>query len=96
VDPCDRVAAALSRRIDATMTYPRWAEEMNVSGVVRLTLGVGRDGRPRGIRVTGTSGDTRLDRYAMDTARAVTGLPDGCSRPISIPVTFRINRSARR
>ncbi len=95
-DPCEHVAAALRSRIEAIKTYPRWAQAMNITGTVRLTMRIGQDGRPRGVRVVGSSGHSRLDHHATDTARRVGGLPSGCRRPVSIPIRFDVVRSRRR
>ena len=94
-DPCESIAASLRSRIEAIKTYPRWAEAMNITGTVRLSMRIGQDGSPRGVRVVGTSGHSRLDRHAQDIARRVAGLPSDCRRPISIPLRFNVVRSRR-
>jgi TonB family protein len=69
---------------------------MNLTGRLNLSFRVGNDGRPRGIRVSGSTGHGGLDRYARDTARSLGGLPTGCSRQITFSVRFDLRRSSRR
>jgi TonB family protein len=90
-DVCPVVAAALSRRLGAA-AYPEWAGDLGLDGQLRLSLRVGQDGRPRGVRVERSSGDAGLDRYAATAARQIAGLPPGCSQAIVVPVRFQRRR----
>lgn len=85
---CRAAATAVSRQLRSVAPYPSWANSMGLEGQVLLNLRIGRDGRARGVRITQTSGYSRLDRYAINGARRLTGLPQGCSRPISVPIRF--------
>lgn len=88
-DGCREAAIALARRARATLSYPRWAEQMRLEGVVELTLEIGHDGNPRGLRVARSTGSEALDRYALQNVRRLRGLPTGCQRRIRIPVRIR-------
>jgi TonB family protein len=82
----------MSRRLRVAAPYPEWARDLGLEGQLQITLRVGLDGRPRGVRLERSSGDDGLDRYALAAARQVAGLPPGCGQPISIPISFRARR----
>lgn len=88
-DTCRQVADVLVRRLHVAAPYPSWARSVGLEGRLELTLRVGRDGHPRGVRVVRSSGHEGLDRYALSAARGLGGLPEGCPRSINIPVTYR-------
>ncbi len=88
-DSCQEVGTLLSRRLRTAAPYPSWALRMGIEGSIRLSLRIGRDGRPRGIRVVSTSGHDELDRHVLSAARQVTGLPQGCQRLIIVPFTYQ-------
>ncbi len=51
-------------------TYPQWAEEQGIMGVVRIYFTVGQDGLVRSnLRIDKTTGNQELDRLAIDALR---------------------------
>jgi len=85
---CTAAARAVHSQLSRLPT-PRWAGSLGVQGTVRLSLRVGQDGRARGVRVLGSSGNAALDRHIRDGARGIASLP-ACRRPIEVPVTLSL------
>jgi TonB family protein len=88
-DPCDDLRVSFARRLHEVAPYPRWAQRLHLEGRLRLTFRIGRDGQPRGVRVVSGSGHDGLDRYALDAARRVAGLPAECAGPVVVSVVYR-------
>lgn len=79
---------------DAAPDYPDSAREDGVSGSVTVSYTVNGDGRVEGVRVTRSSGDSRLDRAATAAARRWRYKPavqDGQPRSVKWRRTLRFD-----
>ncbi len=89
-------AGAVARRLVQDQRYPSEALRRALQGTVRIDLTIGRDGRVRAVRVTGSSGHPVLDEAAIFRGRTVEGLPPpppllrGREFHLALPVTFRL------
>ena len=89
-------AGAVARRLVQDQHYPSEALRRALQGTVRIDLTIGRDGRVRAVRVTGSSGHPVLDEAAIYRGRTVEGLPPpppllrGREFHLALPVTFRL------
>jgi periplasmic protein TonB len=68
-------AAAVRAAIAREQAYPPRARERGITGAPGLRVTVGRDGRLRGVAVTGPSGSALLDAAAVAAVRAVGRFP---------------------
>jgi len=85
-DPCRPALTALSSGL-SQLDFPAWMRGLGLGGTVRVALRIGRDGRPRGVRVARSSGDQGLDRHAAQAVRSLHDIPT-CSREITVPIEY--------
>jgi protein TonB len=89
-NPCRASLAAVHSGL-SSLDYPGWLRDLALAGTVRISMRIGRDGRPRGVRLTSSSGQPALDRHAMSAVRRLRDIPT-CSRAITVPVQYEMSR----
>ncbi len=70
--------------------YPRWARQQNIQGSLMLLVTVQAEGRVGAIRVTESSGNAKLDAFAMDWVRQQWIWPPGSIRSFLVPFVFQL------
>jgi len=88
--------AALAVQINRRKFYPRASRRLGEEGQVVVHFVIQRNGELTDLRVTESSGSSRLDEAALKTVRRVTPfkpIPAGLGTdrwPISVPITFSL------
>ena len=89
-------AYAVASRILEDQSYPPLALEWRLEGRVTVAARIGRDGRVKSARVTGSSGSEILDTAALEKVLVATHLPDPPTPlrdrefVLEVPIVFRI------
>jgi len=82
----------ITQRIQEAVVYPPRARERGITGVSRIQLRVGHDGRAADVQLLESSGSTLLDRAATQGARDARQLPFVYGR-LLVPIRFELKRS---
>ena len=88
--------AALAAQINRRKFYPRASRRLGEEGQVVVHFVIQRNGELTDLRVTESSGSSRLDEAALKTVRRVTPfkpIPAGLATeqwPISVPISFSL------
>lgn len=81
--------AEIRRRIQAALVYPRLARLQQIEGEAQVRFDVARDGGPRDVQLSATSGVPALDRAAVAAVTAAAPLPWVYGR-LEVPVRFTL------
>lgn len=72
--------------------YPEFARSAGMQGIVRMSISVGPSGAVENVSVTGTSGYSALDAYAVSWVRRNWHWPaSGSAHRYAQPLNFRLN-----
>lgn len=83
--------SAISGMIHGRIHYPRIARRNNWQGKALVHFIVGTDGRTYEVQLKESSGHEVLDESALETVRALDGLPKPpVPVPVTVPVYFRL------
>jgi protein TonB len=70
--------------------YPRWAKQQGVQGRLVLRVAVHSGGGVGIIRIESSSGNARLDQFAIDWVRERWSWPAGAERMFLVPFLFEL------
>ncbi|AZN96868.1 TonB family protein [Mesorhizobium sp. M9A.F.Ca.ET.002.03.1.2] len=82
----------LTRWINRHKRYPKAAKARHSEGTVRVSFTVATSGRVTSVRITGSSGDSDLDRSVLDMLQGATvpAPPEGANSRVDVPLTFSL------
>lgn len=82
----------LTRWINRHKRYPKAARARRSEGTVRVSFTVATSGRVTSVRITGSSGDSDLDRSVLDMLQGATvpAPPEGANSRVDVPLTFSL------
>ena len=87
--------SAISGMIHGRIHYPHIARRNNWQGKALVHFIVGTDGRTYGVQLKESSGHEVLDESALETVRALDGLPKPpVPVAVTVPVYFRLKPAA--
>ncbi len=70
--------------------YPRWARQQNIQGSLMLLVTVQAEGKVSAVLVTESSGNAKLDAFAMDWVQRQWIWPPGSTRLFIVPFVFQL------
>lgn len=93
--------AHLKEKVEAARIYPAQAMRRDQEGAVILRVVIGTDGRIEEVRIVEPSPFSLLNQAAVETIRSLSSLPPpppgfGNQIEVTIPLVYRLERSARR